>query len=46
MFCFGSALYWTENEKFVYNNQQRFAFQIQMVDNNLLYGEVDSLKPS
>ena len=31
MFCFGSALYWTENEKFVYNNQQCFAFQIQML---------------
>ena len=26
MFCFGSALYWIENEKFVYNNQQCFAF--------------------
>ena len=31
MFCFGSALYSTENEKFVYNNQQCFAFQIQML---------------
>ena len=31
MFCFGSALYWTENGKFIYNNQQCFAFQIKML---------------
>ena len=31
MFCFGSSLYRTENEKFVYNNQQCFDFQIQML---------------
>ena len=40
------ALYWTESEKFVYNNQQCFAFQFQMFDSHLLYWEVDSLKPS
>ena len=31
MFCFGSALYWTEIKKFVYNNQQCFAFQITYI---------------
>ena len=31
MFCFGSALYWTESKKFVYNNQQCFFFQNPML---------------
>ena len=31
MFCFGLAFYWSENEKFVYNNQQCFAFQITSI---------------
>ena len=31
MFCFGSALFWTETKKCVYNNQQCFAFKIQML---------------
>ena len=31
MFCFRPALYWTESEKFVYNNQQCFAFQITSI---------------
>ena len=47
MFCFGSVLYWTQSEKFVYTNQQRFAFQIQMLTAICCtYCEVDSLKPS
>ena len=46
MFLIESALHWTENQKFVYNNQQCFVFQIQIFDSNLLYCEVDSLKPS
>ena len=31
MSCFGSALYLTENEKFVYNNQQCFAFKFTSI---------------
>ena len=46
--CFAlDQLYiWTESEKFVYNNQQCFALQVQMFDSHLLYCEFDSLKPS
>ena len=35
----------TEHKKLVYNNQQCFAFQIQILTTKILQSEVDSLKP-